>query len=99
MERFFEHRDEKYFDKAHARMIMDEWLYMLRHKSQRTVLPTGCLNSIKVLLRSTFLSKKILVKVKFFLDFLSKFHYNNKHKEKGTEKEISNDRFKRTQRK
>ena len=33
MERFFEHRDEKYFDKAHARMIMDEWLYMLRHKS------------------------------------------------------------------
>ena len=33
MERFFEHRDEKYFDKAHARMIMDEWLYMLRNKS------------------------------------------------------------------
>ena len=33
MERFFEHRDEKYFDKAHARMVMDEWLYMLRHKS------------------------------------------------------------------
>ena len=33
METFFECRDEKYFDKAHARMVMDEWLYMLRHKS------------------------------------------------------------------
>lgn len=33
MERFLECRNEKYFDKAHARMAMDEWLYMLRHKS------------------------------------------------------------------
>ena len=33
LERFLECRNEKYFDKAHARMIMDEWLYMLRNES------------------------------------------------------------------
>lgn len=30
----FECRSEKYFDKAHACMIMDEWLYMLREQEK-----------------------------------------------------------------